>query len=198
MSNWIKHPTILEGESVKLIPLEREHFDELFSAAADEKIWEFTLSNCSKRETFDAVYNSALRERENGSQYTFVIVYKPTGKFIGSTRLMDIFPEDKKLEIGWTWITREFWATKVNFECKLLLLTFCLEVLQARRVQLKANEANLRSRKAIEKIGAKFEGVLRQDKIKEDGTSRNTSYFSILEDEWETSKTKIIEQMNTL
>ncbi len=193
---WIEHPTILEGETVKLIPLEREHFDELFAAALDEKLWEFTPLNCAKRETFDAAYKDALGERTNGGQYPFVIFHKPTGEIIGSTRLMEIFPSDEKLEIGWTWIVQKHWATEVNFECKLLLLTHCFEVLKARRVQLKTDETNMRSRTAIQKIGAKFEGILRRDKIKENGASRNTAYFSILDDEWQTAKEKISAQLN--
>lgn len=196
MNDWIKHPTVLEGESVKLIPLEHEHFDELFVAASDEKLWEFTPLNCAQRETFDAAYEAALVERVRGGQYPFVIVHKPTGEIIGSTRLMEIVPPDEKLEIGWTWIARKFWATEINFECKFLLLTHCFEVLKTRRVQLKTDETNIRSRTAIEKIGAKFEGILRKDKIRENGVSRNTAYFSILDDEWQTAKEKIIAQMN--
>ncbi len=193
---WIKHPTILEGEKVRLVPLEPEHFDELFAAAADEKLWEFTPLNGAKRETFDAAYEAALVERTNGGQYPFVIIYQPTNEIIGSTRLMEISPADEKLEIGWTWIVRKHWAAEVNFECKLLLLRHCFEVLKARRVQLKTDETNMRSRTAIEKIGAKFEGILRRDKIRENGTSRNTAYFSILDDEWQTAKEKIIAQFD--
>ena len=196
--NWIKHPTILEGETIKLIPLERGHFDELFAAASDTKLWAFTPSDCSQRETFDATYDFALSERDKGNHYPFVIVRKATNEIIGSTRLFDIFPADKKLEIGWTWIVEKFQGTQVNFECKLLLLTFCFEVLECRRVQLKTDETNLRSRKAIEKIGAKFEGILRKDKIKDSGASRNTAYFSILDDEWNAAKQKIIAQLNEI
>ncbi len=194
-NEWIKHPTILENETVKLVPLELEYLDELFVAASDEKLWEFTPQNGSRRETFDTIYNAATVERERGNHYPFVIFHKPTGEIIGSTRLFDIFPDDKKLEIGWTWITREFWATTINFECKLLLLTFCFEVLRCQRVQLKTDETNMRSRKAIEKIGGKFEGILRKDKIKENGAPRNTAYFSILDDEWDAAKQKIITQI---
>ncbi len=194
-NEWIKHPTILEGEAVKLIPLERAHFDKLFAAASDEKLWEYTPSDCSKRETFDAAYEDALTQRTRGEQYPFVIVDRKTGEIIGSTRLMEIFPSDEKLEIGWTWIVRKVWATAVNFECKLLLLTHCFEILKARRVQLKTDETNLRSRTAIQKIGAKYEGILRRDKIKENGISRNTVYFSILDDEWHGAKQKIIAQI---
>jgi len=192
---WITHPTILHGESVELLPLQREYFEELYAVAADPKLWEFIPMNSSVRETFDIVYNAALVERERGSQYPFVVYHKPTKKLIGSTRFLDILPKDKKLEIGYTWITREYWGTGINFECKLLLLTHCFDILGVRRVQIKTDENNLRSRKAIEKIGGYFEGILRKDKIKENGLSRNSAYFSITDDEWEVAKQKIVGQL---
>ena len=193
---WIKHPTILKGETVDLIPLEKQHFEELFAAASDKKLWEFIPSDCSKQENFNAVYTAALLERERGNHYPFVIRHKRSEKLIGSTRFFEIYPKDKKLEIGWTWVTTKYWATEINLECKLLLLTYCFDVLKTRRVQLKTDENNLRSRKAIEKIGGQFEGVLRKDKIKENGLSRSAAYYSILDDEWETVKEKLINQLN--
>lgn len=192
---WIQHPTILKRETVDLIPLEKEHFEELFIAASDKELWELIPIDCSNREKFESAYTYALAEREKGNQYPFIIYHKPTKKIIGSTRLFEIFPNDRKLEIGWTWIIKEYWGTTVNFECKLLLLTFCFETLKTVRVQLKTKDINFRSRKAIEKIGGKFEGILRKDRIQDNGISRNTAYFSILDDEWEEAKSKIILQL---
>jgi len=196
MEPWIKHPTILKGQMVDLLPLERQYFDELYLAAADKKLWELIPVDCSDRERFMSVYDTALAEREKGNHYPFVIYHKETGRIIGSTRWFDIHPEDKKLEIGWTWIIQEYWGTAVNFECKLLLLTHCFDVLQARRVQIKTDQNNLRSRKAIEKIGGQFEGILRKDRIKENGESRSAAYYSIIDDEWEAAKEKIQYQLD--
>ena len=196
IKNWIEHPTVLNGTTVDLIPLEKEHFIELFRAASDKDLWKLIPTDCSNREKFDIAYNFALDERQKGSQYPFVIYYKPAKKIIGSTRLFEIFPKDKKLEIGWTWIIKEFQGTDVNLECKLLLLTFCFDKLKANRVQLKTKDTNYRSRKAIEKIGGVFEGILRKDRIQDDGTTRNAAYYSILDDEWETAKNKILLQLN--
>jgi RimJ/RimL family protein N-acetyltransferase len=193
---WITHPTILFGESVDLIPLEKQHFEELFIAASDAKLWEFIPLNCSVKETFEMAYNSALEERERGNQYPFVVYHKQTKELIGSTRFLEIFPKDLKLEIGWTWITQKYWATEINLECKLLQLTFAFEILKTRRVQIKTDENNIRSRKAIEKIGGKFEGILRKDKIRENGTSRNAAYFSIIDDEWEEVKKNLSTKLN--
>src|SRR5262245_22547128 len=138
--SWIPHPTILRGTTVDLLPLEKEHFEELFKAASDKELWKLVPFDCSEKDTFYKAYTFALEEREQHNQYPFVIFHKPTRRLIGSTRFFEIFREDKKLEIGWTWITKEFWGTAVNFECKLLLLTFCFEVLQTNRVQLKTKD----------------------------------------------------------
>lgn len=188
---WIKHPTHLNGISVDLIPLEKAHLDELYIAAANKELWELIPTDCSEKEVFYKAYNFALAEREAGNQYPFVIKHKQTNRLIGSTRLFEIYPADKKLEIGWTWIIKEFWRTQVNLECKLLLLTFCFETLKANRVQLKTKDTNFRSRKAIEKIGGVFEGILRKDKIQSNGNTRNAAYYSILDDEWEVAKERI-------
>ena len=202
MENWIKHPTILKGEFVELISLEKSHFAELYELAKEPRIWEFLPTNCSEEIKFIKAYNEALVEREKGNHYPFVILNKATNKFIGSTRLFDIHPKDKKLEIGWTWLHPDFWATGLNYECKLLLLTFCFEQLKANRVQLKTSDINLRSRKAIEKIGAKFEGVLRKDRIRDNGVTRNSAYYSIIDEEWAvvkknlTAKTKEIKYVS--
>lgn len=193
---WIKHPLTLIGETVDIIPLEKKHLEKLFQAATDKNLWEHIPLDCSNRKTFDEVYNFALSERIKKNQYPFVIIHKTTKEIIGSTRFFQIVPKDKKLEIGWTWIIQKYWGTDVNYECKLLLLTYCFETLQARRVQLKTDETNLRSRKAIERIGGHFEGILRKDKIKENGDSRNAAYYSITDDEWHIAKQKITGQLD--
>jgi RimJ/RimL family protein N-acetyltransferase len=193
---WIKHPTVLQGEIVCLLPLEKEHFGYLFTAASDKGLWEFIPADCSKPNRFNEVYNLALTEREKGNHYPFIIIYKPTKEIIGSTRLFEIFPNNRKLEIGWTWITANYWGTAVNLECKFLLLKFCFEELKVRRVQIKTDELNIRSRKAIEKIGGKFEGILRKDAVKENGESRNAAYYSILDTEWASVKQDLRDKLN--
>lgn len=182
--HWIQHPTILKGKLVELLPLETHHFDELHQAASEKKIWEFYTGDWSVRETFEKVYTGSLKHREKGTEYPFVIVLKSTGKIIGSTRLMDIGAYDRRLEIGGTWMMPVYWATAINPDCKLALLTFSFETLHAKRVQLKTQHDNIRSRKAIEKIGGVFEGVIRKHMLKDDGSFRSSAYFSILDDEW--------------
>ncbi|MEO6902513.1 MAG: GNAT family N-acetyltransferase [Bacteroidia bacterium] len=193
--NWIKHPMILRGQEIRLIPLEKDHLEELYLAASDRELWQLVPTDCSDKKKFETAYNFALTEREKGNQYPFVIFHNQTKKIIGSTRLFDIYPTDKKIEIGWTWIIKNYWGTTVNLECKLLLLTFCFEILKTVRVQLKTRDTNIRSRKAIEKIGAKFEGILRKDKIQDNGTTRNAAYFSIIDEEWVDAKKIIISKI---
>lgn len=186
---------ILEGQSVTLISLERSYFPELESLSKDKKIWEFYPLDGTSSEKFIAAFEFALIERDNGTQFPFVILHKKENKIIGSTRYLDIQSKHKKLEIGWTWLHPDYWATDVNLECKLLLLTHCFEMLKLSRVQLKTDENNQRSRKAIQKIGGEFEGVLRNDMIREDGTKRNSAYFSIIEEEWPVKKPLLIAKL---
>jgi RimJ/RimL family protein N-acetyltransferase len=193
VSNWIEHPTYLQGQIVDLFPLEREHFPALELLAKDARIWEFYAYNPTNSDTFKKVYDGALLERDAGTRYPFVVVHKARQRIIGSTQLMDIQPKHKKLEIGTTWLLPDYWATAVNLECKLLLLTFCFEHLQTLRVQLKTDATNLRSRKAIEKIGGQFEGILRNDILRDNGTHRHSAYFSIIETEWSEQKTRLVE-----
>ena len=194
-NTWINHPVILQGTNINLVPLEEKHLEELYTAAADKELWSLIPTDCSERDTFYKTYEFAISERTAGNQYPFVIIHKDTNKIIGSTRLFEIYPADKKLEIGWTWITKDYWGTTINLECKLLLLTYCFETLKTNRVQLKTKDTNFRSRKAIEKIGGIFEGILRKDKIVSDGTTRNAAYYSILDDEWEQARIKIQKQI---
>jgi RimJ/RimL family protein N-acetyltransferase len=187
----VPHPTTLHGKLVDLIPLEEEHFDALFEAASDKRIWEFYVGDWSVRQRFNEIYTEALQLRTDGKEYPFIIVHKETQKIIGSTRLLDIVPQSNKLEIGGTWLMPEYWATAINFDCKLALLTFCFESLHLHRVQLKTQHNNIRSRKAIEKIGGIYEGILREHMLKDDGTYRSSAYFSILEQEWPEVKVMI-------
>lgn len=186
--SWIPLNTILKGAFVELLPLEEKHFAALELLARDKRIWEFIPADMSNTAKCMKSFQNAILEREAGTQYPFVIVQQSSQKIIGSTRLMNIVPEHKKIEIGWTWLQPDYWATAVNPECKLLLLTFCFEELKAIRVQLKTDENNIRSRKAIMNIGAQYEGILRNDWIRENGTIRNSAYFSIIDSEWNMAK----------
>jgi RimJ/RimL family protein N-acetyltransferase len=185
---WIPHPTSLSGGIADLLPLEEYHFPELQEAASDKRIWEFYPGDWSIPERFLTAYQSTLLLREKGMEYPFVILHKPSQKIIGSTRFLDISAYDRRLEIGGTWLMPQYWGTAINFDCKLALLTFGFETLHANRIQLKTQHNNIRSRKAIEKIGGTYEGVIRQHMLKDDGSFRSSAYFSILMEEWAEAK----------
>lgn len=188
MSVWIDQDTVLNGHFVGLVPLVPYYFDELISLAKDRRIWEHYIYDGTDPEKMRSVLESALKDKENGTQFPFVIIDKSTSNIIGSTRFMDIVPAHRKLEIGSTWLHPDHWSTVVNLESKLLLLTHCFEQLRTLRVQLKTDEKNIRSRKAIEKIGGVFEGILRNDMLRDNGTHRNSAYYSFIDTEWPAKK----------
>ncbi len=184
MSNWIPANTIIHGNTVDLLPLEKEHYPEIIQLAQDKRIWEHYTFDGTDAVRLTEILNSLLVDREKGVQYQFVIFHKGDKKIIGNTRFIDIQKTNRKLEIGGTWLHPDYWATAVNPDCKYNLLNYCFEELGTYRVQLKTDENNIRSRKAIEKIGAKFEGILRNDMVRDNGTRRNSAYYSILDTEW--------------
>jgi len=194
MSRWINSPIILSGDRVRLVPLEKSHLPALATVAQDKKIWAYYAYDGSDPEKFSSLYHTALADMPLGNQYTFVIIQNQGNKVIGSTKFMDIQPLHRKLEIGTTWLAADCWGSGINLECKYLLLNHCFEVLHTVRVQLKTDENNLRSRKAIKKIGGHFEGILRNDMIRDNQTLRNSAYYSIIQEEWPVVK-KMLEQM---
>ena len=192
MTTWIAPSTKLSGQIIDLVPLEQMHYKQLEATAKPKQIWEFYPYDGSDPIKFKEFFNAALVEKEKGNQVPFVIYLKSEGTIIGSTRLVDIQPKHKKLEIGTTWLHPKYWGTEVNLACKLLLLTHCFENLYALRVQLKTDDKNLRSRKAIEKIGGQFEGILRHDMLRDNNTKRNSAYYSITDEEWPDRKNKLL------
>jgi RimJ/RimL family protein N-acetyltransferase len=181
---WASHPVVLKGAMVELRPLEVEALVALHEVAQDSGIWQATSVDYSAPDVFFPNFRAALEDRDNGKSYPFLIYLAGTSRIIGTTRLLDMDPKDRKLEIGVTWIAREFWGIGANTECKFLLLRYCFETLGANRVQFRTKAENGRSRRALEKIGATFEGIFRKDKIQPDGSARNTAFYSIISDDW--------------
>lgn len=186
-------PNVIDGDSVQLALLTKDHFPDLLTLAEDKRIWEFYVFDGTDKSRFNEILEVALLEKNRGTQVPFVIIHKENNKIIGSTRFIDINVAHKKLEIGFTWIHPDYWATVVNLECKLLLLSYCFENAGTYRVQFKTDENNLRSRKAILKIGAQFEGILRNDMVRQNGTKRNSAYYSIIDTEWPAAKRNLIQ-----
>jgi RimJ/RimL family protein N-acetyltransferase len=196
MTDWITHPVIMKGEIVRLLPLEEIHFDSLIEASQDKIIWTYMGIDGTEKSHLRMALEESLTLRDKKEQYPFVIVDTKTNKIIGSTRFIKLTPEHRKLEIGWTWIHPAYWSKGYNEECKLLQMTYCFEVLKTIRVEILTWDKNVRSRKAIERIGGKFEGILRNNIIRKE-IIRNTAVFSVIESEWEETKMNLIQLLQS-
>lgn len=178
--------TTLEGPFVRLEPLALDHADGLRASGSDPVIWRWmpTGTAPSDGSGMDDWIAAALREAEAGERTPFAVVDRGSGRPIGSTSYLELRPEHRGLEIGWTWYARDRWGTGVNAACKLLLLEHAFERAGAIRVELKTDRRNERSRAAMEKIGAQFEGVLRNHRVLPDGGYRDSAYYSVIYEEW--------------
>ena len=187
-------PIVLAGEHARLEPLDAKHAGGLFAIGQDEKIWRYLLR--PKLESVaDALgfIEDALRLADTGSQLPFAVIDQKNNQVAGSTRYLDIRPNDRAIEIGSTWLGRNFQRTAINTECKYLLLRHAFEELGAVRVTLKTDGRNEQSQRAIERLGAVREGVLRKHMMLWDGYIRDTVYYSILESEWPEVKQRLEE-----
>lgn len=174
----------LQNHIVTLKPMEIEDVEGIFTAACYKEIWTHMSIAVQSKEDIMNYVQDALRAKRAGSEFPFVIIDSTTNQIIGSTKLMDIHKNHKRGEIGFTWLTPSYWRTAVNTNCKYLLLTYCFEVLGWQRVQIKTDHENFRSQKAIERIGATKEGILRHHMIRKDGSTRHTVMYSITIEEW--------------
>ncbi|MGD2198975.1 GNAT family protein [Lysinibacillus fusiformis] len=174
----------LENSIVKLKPLELNDLSGILEAASYPEIWSHMSTTIEKMVDVNNFVENALLMRRNKTEFPFVIVDKKTGEIIGSTRFMDIDDTHQRVEIGTTWLTPAYWRTAINTNCKYLLLQYCFETLHLQRVQIKTDHENSQSQKAIERIGATKEGVLRNHMIRKDGTTRHTVMYSITLEEW--------------
>ena len=173
---------VLDGRTVRIEPLEPRHAPELLLAAADPEIWLYLpVSQPAALPEMEGFIAAALGEPD---QLPFAIISQESGRAIGSTRFLEIRPADRALEIGWTWYARAAQRTAANTECKYLLLDHAFGTLGAQRVQFKTDRRNVRSQRALERIGAVQEGILRKHRVLHDGYVRDSVYYSILDDEW--------------
>ena len=178
-------PVTLTGSVVRLEPLSEQHVPDLTVAAHDERIWRYMLyAYPEDEEKMLAWVRDILTRQAAGADLAFAVIHLASGRAIGATRYLEIRPPHRSLEVGGTWYATEFQRTAVNSECKYLLLKHAFETLGCIRVQFKADARNLRSLRAIERLGAAREGVLRNHYILADGGFRDSVYFSILDKEW--------------
>lgn len=187
------HSVLLEGRAVRLEPMTLAHVPGLFAAAAAPEIFRYLLiPPFAGLEDATAYVKEALAAKAAETEVPFVTVRRSDGRVVGSTRFIDIRRPHRGLEIGWTWIAPEAQRTAINTEAKYLMLKQAFDVWGALRVQLKTDANNAKSRAAIERIGGKFEGVLRKQLLRaHDGYQRDTAMFSITDVEWPAAKAKI-------
>ena len=177
-------PVTLTGQHATLEPLERGHESAIKAAAADGRLWELWYTSVPAPDATAAWIEAALAMRENLGAMPFVIRDNASGEIVGATRYFNVEAAHRRLEIGHTWHAQRAQRTAINTECKLLLLTHAFETLQCIAVEFRTNFFNFQSRRAIERLGAKQDGILRNHQVLPDGTLRDTVVFSIIEGEW--------------
>ncbi|MGJ8688504.1 MAG: GNAT family N-acetyltransferase [Gammaproteobacteria bacterium] len=183
MKPWLEE-VVLETESLRLLPLRESHKEALIAAASDGELWKLWFTGVPSKESVDQYIAQALADHALGLALAFVVEDKQSGAIIGSSRFCNAVAPHRRVEIGYTWYAKSFQRSKVNTQCKLLMLQHAFDELQAIAVEFRTHWHNQASRTAIARLGAKQDGVLRNHSIEADGAYRDTVVFSILESEW--------------
>lgn len=184
---------MLTGRLVRLEPLSFEHTSDLVDAARYDEIWTY-LDEPTPRtvSAVQALIKDALAEQDRGLRLPFAVIDLASGKAVGSTSYIDIRPNDRTVEIGWTWVTPSQWGTGLNTEAKYLLMRHAFEVHNVGRVALKTDLRNRRSQRAIEKLGAVREGVWRNHRLLSTGTYRDSVFYSVILSEWPAVRDRLV------
>jgi N-acetyltransferase len=177
-------PVTLEGQIVRLVPLELEHVPALAEVGLDPAIWQWTLARPTSEADLREWALTTIRNREQGTELPFATLDARTGQPIGSSRYMNIVLEHRRLEIGWTWVAPQWQRSGANREAKLLMLGHAFDTLGCRRVEFKTDSLNEPSRTALLGIGATFEGIFRNHMVMPGGRMRHSAYYSVIDEEW--------------
>jgi RimJ/RimL family protein N-acetyltransferase len=189
-------PVTLEGRLVRLEPLRRDHHAALSEVGLDPAIWRFTAGHVDTADEMRAYIERALERQAQGTVLPFATVERKGGRVIGSTRFAHFEPEDRRVEIGWTWIARPWQRTGINVEAKLLMLRHAFETLRLNRVELLTDALNAASRKAIRGIGATEEGILRRHMVTSRGRVRDTVVHAVVADDWPAVRRRLEERLH--
>lgn len=174
----------LTARGVRLVPLAFEHESGLRAAAADGELWKLRVTSVPEPEHTRGYIDAALKSRAEGHRFAFAVVDEASGEVLGSTSYHDILPEVKRVEIGYTWYARRAQRTHINTTCKLLLLTHAFDTLGCNVVGWRTDVFNFASQRAIERLGARKDGVIRGNGMRRDGTIRDTVMYSVHKGEW--------------
>lgn len=189
-------PITLASERLRLEPLARSHVDALEAAAADGELWNLRITPVPAPGDMAAYVDTALQGQTDGHMLPFVVRDTASGRIVGTTRYHDIVPAVDRLEIGYTWYARSAQRTHVNTSAKLLLLTHAFETLGAKVVGWRTDNFNFASQRAIERLGAKKDGVIRHHAPRRDGTVRDTVMYSVVAGEWPEVKAHLQYQLD--
>jgi N-acetyltransferase len=182
---WPELSQRLEGHVVTLEPVLPEHEQPLWEAARDPQVWTVTSADVgNSRATFDAWWAQLRQAFAAGDEVPFATVEREGGRVVGSTRFLTLRPEHRGVEIGHTWLRSALWQTGANIEAKLLLLEHAFERCGCLRVEFKTDARNTRSRRALEALPAKFEGIFRKHMLVRGGQLRDSAYYAIIDDDW--------------
>lgn len=177
-------PVTLTGRGIRLVPLERAHNDALEEAAADGELWRIRVTSVPEPGGMAGYIEQALASRAAGDRFPFAVIEEATGRVLGSTSFHDIAPAVRRVEIGYTWYAKSVQRTHVNTAAKRLLLGHAFETLGCGVVGWRTDNFNLASQRAIERLGAKKDGVIRGHALRRDGTVRDTVMYSVTAGEW--------------
>jgi len=191
----IPRPVTLEGHGVRLVPLSADHADGLRAAAADGELWNLRITSVPEPAQTEAYIAQAHQGLADGHMLPFAVTDAASGTVLGSTRYHDIVPAIGRLEIGYTWYARSHQRSHVNTACKLLLLEHAFDVLGAAVTGWRTDNYNLASQRAIERLGARRDGVIRHHALRRDGTVRDTVMYSLMAGEWPEVRAHLLYQL---
>ncbi|TNJ46405.1 GNAT family N-acetyltransferase [Tamlana fucoidanivorans] len=189
--------TYLENQRVKLITLNLSNYLQVSKIAMQKDLVQFSPSKIDSPEDFKSYVEQAIADGSNNTAIPFLIYDKQANAYAGSTRFGNMHWKNKVLHIGWTWIGKQFQGTGLNIHVKFLMLEHAFETLNFDKVEFRVDERNSRSRKAVEKLGATLEGILRKDTLMPDSFRRNTCCYGILKEEWLVAKTHILKHLHS-
>jgi len=193
--SWL-HPVTLSGTSARLEPLEQRHCDDLTDAVKDGELWRLWYTSIPAPETMETEIARRRGLQAADSMLPFAVIDLASGKAVGMTTYMNVDAAHKRVEIGSTWYRRSVQRTPINTQCKLLLLTHAFESLGCIAVEFRTHFFNHQSRRGIERLGAKLDGILRSHQRASDGTLRDTCVYSIIASEWPTVKSHLNWQLS--
>ena len=185
-------PITLTDRGVRLEPLALSHEQGLVAAAADGELWKLRITSVPEPQDTRAYIEAALKMRDDGNRFAFAVVDDATGKVLGSTSYHDIVPAVRRVEIGWTWYCKSVQRTQVNTTAKLLMMGHAFDTLGCHVVGWRTDNFNFASQRAIERLGAKKDGVLRGHALRRDGTIRDTVMYSMRAGEWPEAKAQLL------